>query len=365
MKKIFSALFITGSLVMVLAGCQKNMTNTVLNSPGTVTGFTVSANSVALSSANDSQTVVKFNWQAVNYGYSSIASYTLLVDQPSDTSGAAAWGNAVKVPIQTGGLSQSWLGTDFNHLLNQLGLTPGVPTPIVIRLKADVNQSTGAASTVPTLHSDLAMTVTAYKILLIYPKLYVAGDFLVPNWTQIDQPGWVLSSVKSDGSYEGFLNFPNAGNNFKLCTQLAWNGAYYGWGGTATTLSGASSAGNCYSAGPGYSKVVADVNALTISYTPTSWVIAGDFNNWSVTANKMTFNATTNQWTATGVNLVAGKMWKFVGDAAYNTCFGLDAKGNFVEGNGSVANFTTATTGTYTVTLDLSQGNGNYTYSVK
>jgi len=171
--------------------------------------------------------------------------------------------------------------------------------------------------------------------------------------------------VKSDGSYEGYVNFPNTGNNFKLCTQLSWNGTNYGWGGTATTISGSGSAGNCYFGGPGYCRVVADVNASTISYTPTSWVLAGDFNNWSVTANKMTFNATTNQWTATGVNLVAGKQWKFVGDPNYNSCFGVDSKGNFVFGNGNVANFTTATSGTYTVTLDLSQGNGNYTYSVK
>ncbi len=45
---------------------------------------------------------------------------------------------------------------------------------------------------------------------------------------------------------------------------------------------GAGTAGNCYFGGPGYCKVAVDVSALTISYTPTSWAVAGDFNSWSV-----------------------------------------------------------------------------------
>ena len=56
-----------------------------------------------------------------------------------------------------------------------------------------------------------------------------------------------------------------------------------------TTISGSGSAGNCYFGGPGYCKVAADVNALTISYTPTNWAVAGDFNSWSVSATPMTF----------------------------------------------------------------------------
>ena len=93
--------------------------------------------------------------------------------------------------------------------------------------------------------------------------------------------------------------------------------------------------------------------------------MAGDFNSWTLGANTMTFNATTNQWVATNVSMTAGNQWKFVGDNGWNNCFGSDSKGNFVFGNGSIGNFTVKTTGTYTVTLDLSQGAGNYTYSVK
>jgi len=348
---------------LAITGCKKEETKAVLHSPAAISGFTVSTNTVVLSAANDSATVATFSWPALNYDAVVPVTYTLLVDQPSDTGGTAGWANAIKTTIATGSLKKSWLGTDFNVLLNQLGLTTGVASPVVVRLKADVNQSTGAASAVPSLYSDLSMTVTPYKIVLIYPKLYVAGDFLNPTWTQKDQPGWILASVLSDGSYEGYVNFPNANNNFKLCTQLSWNGTNYGWGGSATTISGSGTAGNCYFAGPGYCRVAADVNKLTISYIQTpQWFVSGDFNGWSKTAGLMTFDATTNLWTVTGVSMTAGDHFKFAGDPGWNSSYGVDAKGN-LKFNGD--NITAAKTGTFTVTLDLSQGAGNYTYSVK
>jgi starch-binding outer membrane protein SusE/F len=349
-------------LACIVYGCKKDDTNAVLNAPETVSGFTTTAPTVVLSGANDSVAVTDFKWQAPGYGFSAATSYTLIFDTPSDTSGTNAWANAIKMTIPANSLEKSFLGMDFNKIMNQLGLPFDVASPIIVRLKSDINQSTGAASTIPSIYSDLSMTVTPYQVILIYPKLYVAGDFLVPNWTQLDQSGWILASVKSDGFYEGYVNFPNAGNNFKLCTLPSWNGINYGWGGSGTTISGSGSAGNCYFGGPGYCKVAADVNAMTISYTPTNWAVAGDFNSWSVSANPMTFSTVTNQWTATNISLTAGSTFKFVGDPGWASSFGLDAKGNLAFGGGNII---AAKSGVFTVTLDLSTGAGNYSYSVK
>ena len=360
MKKI-----ITIALALItLAGCKKDLTEPVLKSPSGLGGFTVNSNTIVLSNANDSAIVAAFKWPATNYGLSVPVTYTLIIDQPSDTNGANAWSNAMKITIATDSLNRSWLGTDFNKLVNQLGLTPGVASPIVVRLASNVNQSNGTTSVVPPLYSDIAMTVTPYKIILIFPKLYLAGDFLVPNWTQKDQPGWILASVKSDNNYEGYVNFPNASNNFKLCTELSWNGTNYGWGGSATTLSGSGSAGNCWFGQIAYARVEADVKNLTIKYTPTSWYVAGDFNSWSTTATPMTFNPATNLWTATGVTMSAGGTFKFVSNSDWNNQYGLDSKGNLLFGNTS-GNIVASKAGTFTVTLDLSQGAGNYTWSLK
>lgn len=359
MRYLFLLIWASG---LLFASCKKDETRAILKAPASPKGFAASASQIVLSSANDSAVVAKFSWEAVDYGFPAAVTYTLLFDVPSDTSGATGWANAMKVTIATDSLSKSWLGTDFNHLLNQMGLDPGVASTVVVRLKADVNQSTGAMSTVPSIFSDLPITVTPYHVVLIYPKLYVAGDFLNPNWTQKDQPGWILASVKSDGNYEGYVNFPNANNNFKLCTQLDWNGTNYGWGTSGTTMSGSGSAGNLWFGGPGYCRVVADTKDLTISYDAEQFRIAGDFNGWSLSATPMTFDASTNLWTATGVSMTAGDKFKFEGNGNWTAELGWDSKSNLIFGGGNII---AAKTGTFTVTLDLSQAAGNYTFSAK
>lgn len=347
-------------LAVVFYSCKKDIDETALTQPAGITGFTTSASQVVLSTGNDSANVVTFKWDAPNYGFTSANTYTLLFDMPSDTSGANAWANAVKVTIGTNELQKSYLGTDFNRLLNQLGLPLGSASTLVVRLNADVNQSTGTVSTVPTLSSTITITVTPYKVVLIFPKLYIAGDFLTPSWTQKDQPGWIIAAPKSDGAYEGYINFTATDNKFKFCSLPSWNGINYGWGTSATTIS--TTGGDLYVAGPAYCKVNVDVNALTISYTPTSWRMAGDFNGWSLSATPMTFSTTTNVWTATNVSLTAGTKFKFEGDANWSTQIGVDAKGNLAN-NGS--DIIVPKTGTFTVTLDLSGGAGNYSYSIK
>jgi len=207
---------------------------------------------------------------------------------------------------------------------------------------------------------DLSMQVTPYHVLLVYPKLYVAGDFLSPGWTPKDQAGWVLACTKNNGVFEGFVNFPNAGNNFKLTSEPDWNGIIYGWGTSGTTMS--KTGGNLWNSGPAYYRISADTTNLTISFDPTQWRLAGDFNGWSLSATPMTFDAGTNLWTATGVSMTTGDKFKFEGNGSWTAEFGLDTKGNLVFSGGNIV---AAKTGTFTVTLDLSQGAGNYSYSVK
>jgi hypothetical protein len=342
-----------------LTACKKDEQQAVLKQGTFLTtassGLTASSTTLVLDSTNAAnKQALTFTWPAVNFNTQVAITYTLQIDTINN--------NFVKPITVTlvNGLSKSYTVADFNALLATRGLTPGVAGQVQARVKADVLQSTGVASTASTVYSNIVtLTVTPYKIILIYPKLYVAGDFLNPTWTPINQPGWILASVNSDGCYEGYINFSNANNLFKLCSQTNWN-FYYGWGTSATTMS--AMGGNLYSSGPVYCRVVADVKGLTISYTNTSWALSGDFNGWSKTANPMTFNPATNQWTATGISLTAGTNFKFLGDPNWNSSYGLDAKGNLTFNGGNIV---VANTGTFTVTLDLSGGAGNYSYSVK
>lgn len=349
-----------GIIFLAFTACKKDEQQAVLKQGTFLTtasaGLSASASTLILDSTNAAgKQAVTFAWPAVNFNTQVAVTYTLQIDTANDNFAKPMTATLVN------GLSKSYTVADLNALLTALGFTPGVAGLVQVRVKADVLQSTGVASTASTVYSNVvSLTVTPYKVVIIYPKLYVAGDFLNPAWTQLNQPGWVLASVKSDGSYEGYINFPNADNNFKLCSVLSWNGINYGWGTSGTTMS--TTGGNLYFAGPAYCKVVADVNALTISYTTTKWTVSGSFNSWSTSATPMTFDATTNQWSVTGVSLTAGDSFKFVGDAAWATNFGLDSKGNLAYNGGNIP---VTKTGVYTITLDLSGGAGAYTYSVK
>ena len=77
----------------------------------------------------------------------------------------------------------------------------------------------------------------------------------------------------------------------------------------------------------------------------------------------MTFDLATNTWTATGLTLAAGTNFKFLSNGDWNNQYGLDSKGNLLLGN-SAGNIPITKAGS-SITLDLSQGAGNYAYSVQ
>src|SRR6186713_1304092 len=132
--RYFKIIGLAGLVALGLSACKKDLTNTVLQSPSGITGFTASASTLVLSTDNDSATVTSFSWQAPSYGFAAAVTYTLYIDIPSDTGGTAGWANAVKVPIPTGSLTRAYLGTDLNRVLNQLGLPFGSPSAVVVRL---------------------------------------------------------------------------------------------------------------------------------------------------------------------------------------------------------------------------------------
>lgn len=368
MKKILNNIQIVSLMACVLFACTKDMTQAVITPPSSITGFTTSVSQLVLSSANDSSNVVTFKWPSLSYGAKVITTYTLQFDIPSDTSGTNAWANAKSISVASD-TQKIFLGTDFNALLvAQMGLATGVPNTIVVRLQSAVNQSTGTASIIPNIYATVSMVVTPYKAVIIYPALLVRGG---NSWhtPTTRTNGYLLTSVKYDGVYEGYLNLPNAdgwgGDAFQLISST--DNKVYGYGSNATTMS--IGGGNLWlTPTPNYMRVIADVNALTISYTPAKFFISGDDNSWSTSATPMTFNATTNQWVATNVNLTSGKTFVFTSNGSYDISFKVDTKGNLIFAGSPTwlgTNIPVSKTGTYTVTLDLSGGAGNYTFSVK
>ena len=369
MKKSLSAVLLMILFSFLFISCEKDVEQKVLLAPAGVPDFTTTAQSLVLSTNTDNSKVVTFKFNKPDYGVKVVPTFTLQFDVPADTTGENAWGKAVDVKLTGDSTEKSYTGKDFNSLLvNQLKLPTGTQSEIVVRLKSEINQPTGDATTVKPVYSVLTMTVTPYQAVIVYPALLVRGG---NSWATpaTRTEGFLLTSVNFNNKYEGYLYLPNAdgwgGDAFKL--ESTTTGKVYGWGTSATTLS--EGGGNLWlSPAPNYMKVNVDLDAMTISYTPVTFYISGDDNSWSTSANPMTYDPSTRKWVANNVSLTAGKKFAFTSNGGYDISYKVNSEGKLVfagppgwTGN----NITVPNTGTFKVTLDLSQGDGKYTYSIE
>lgn len=359
-----------GLFISLLINCTKDPSTNILVDPAaSQMEFKSSANQVVLTQQQDSAYVVKFSFKTLDYGVPLVATHVLQFILASDTAKTDGWAKAIEVKLASDSLSKAFLGTDFNSLLaRQLNLPTGTNSLIAVRLKSDIYQNSGASSSVKSVASTILMTVNPYLAIVEFPALLVKGG---NSWKTPDvrTNGYLLTSAKFDAKYEGYLNLPNAdgwnGDAFTLISTKS--NVSYGWGTDANTLS--VGGGNLWlSPSPKYMKVNVDLDALTIKYIATTFSVTGDDNGWNTAATPMTFDATTNTWVAHNVSLTAGKTFVFTCNGGYDISYKVDADGNLIfagapgwAGN----NIPVKTSGVYTVTLDLSGGDGTYKYSLK
>jgi len=376
MKQLFNSFLVLVLSVVLVSSCKKEASQNIITIPSATTlAFKSSVNSVTLTEEVAASKVVTFSFNAPDYGVKVVPTYILQFDVPADTSGTNPWGNAVDVKLSGDSLHKAFLGSELNTILAaQLLLPTGVNSTIVVRLKTDINQQgTGAPTTVKSLYSVVKMTVNPYRSYVEYPALIVKGGNSWKTPTTRTN-GYLLASSKFNTKYEGYLNLPNAdgwgGDAFQLVSTT--DAKVYGWGTSATTLS-LNGGGLWLTPAPNYMKVNVDLSAMTIAYTPVRFYISGDDNGWSTTSTPMVYNSTTGVWIASNVTLTAGRTFQFTSNGNYDISYKLDKANKALVFAGAptwpkddvVENIPVAKTGVFTVTLDMSGGEGNYTYSVK
>lgn len=373
MKQIFNSFFMLVLATVLLGSCKKEASQNVISIPSASTlAFKSSVSTITLTETLAASKVVNFSFKAANYGIKVVPTYTLQFDVPADTSGANAWANAVDIKLSGDSLNRSFLGAELNTLLAaQLLLPVGVNSTIVVRLKTDLNQNTGLSTNVKPVYSTLSLVVNPYRSYIEYPALLVKGgnSWITPA---VRTNGYLLASSKFNAKYEGFLNLPNAdgwgGDAFQLISTK--DAKVYGWGTSPTTLGVGPTVGGLWlTPAPNYMKVNADLDAMTIAYTPVKFYVTGDDNGWSVSATPMVYNPATGVWVASNVSLTTGKAFQFTANGSYNISYKLDKEGGTLVFAGldvwGGVNIPVSKTGVFTVTLDMSGGEGNYTYSVK
>ena len=349
---------------LLLTACKKDGDNLVLQS-GAFNGnaLSASATQVVLTTNNDNDTVIHFQWPAVNYGPKAAVTYTLQIDKAADTSGVSGWANARTMAAGNNVLAYSFSGKDLNNLANSMGLAPSAANPVAIRIVSKVNQYNGSGSTVPVVYSNtVVVNINPYGL-----SLYVPGGY--QNW----DPGSAPTIGPVDGKaglFEGYVNIVGSGiQYFKYTNAPDWNHINYGDGGNGTFSTDGAAAGLSVPNG-GYYELTANLNSNTWTATATTWGIIGDATpgGWN-NDTQMSYDATNQVWTVTAHMIQAGS-FKFRANNAWSIDFGIDNTGKLVYADNpffgytaGLNNLSVGADGDYTIILDLHIP-GKYTYQL-
>jgi hypothetical protein len=344
MKK-FRIFFIILTAALLVTSCEKDKSGPFLNESAAVPVITAptTGTTMILTEANETQDLAKFTWTLPEYGFTAAVLYALQIDKAGNN-----FADAINVASTTKPEMTVTVG-DFNMKILTIGGNAGELGNYQIRVKATINDSIPAL-----ISSAVALAVTPYEKVIIYPMLYVPGDH---NGWSADNAATGIYSAKSNNIYEGYMWFKDATTGFKLLKVPAWEEANTIGdpvsGGASGTLQIGSWGGNniTCNGGIGYYRIKANLPEKTYSWMKTTWGIIGpgQAGGWDSDSN-LTYDVVTDLWTAT-LNLTAGEI-KFRANDAWTLNYGDDGGDRKLEENG--ANIAVPSAGNYTVTLDLS-----------
>ncbi|WP_426491162.1 SusE domain-containing protein [Hymenobacter sp. 102] len=330
---------------VLLASCEKDEEKVTMQ-PASASALTASTASVVLLQADAAKNAVTYTWTPTSYGYQAAVNYTLQFDKKGGTF-------ASPIEVETGSsTSKTFTTSELNNVLLKLGLAAGNAGQVDVRVKSSISSAVS-----PTYSAASTITATPYSEFILYPQIYVPGSY--QGWAPDKAP--FLASSKSDEKYEGYLNFTDATTMFKFTPARNWDNDF---GDDGTKTGKLKAKGSDISvAGPGYYRFNVDTKGLTYTYTKTAWAIIGSATpgDWS-TETPMTYDATTGVWTVT-TTLKSGAELKFRANNAWDIDMGDNNADGKPEYKGE--NIKSPGAGTYTITLDLSKGEGNYTYSFR
>lgn len=362
MKKILmNVLAISSVTLLMLSSCKKNDA-LVTSNGGKAGALTANVTTLPLNKAmvNDTTTVIRFSFQAANFGYSAAVVNTLQIDADGDN-----WANPTSVTLNNKVYSQGYSTAAFNAILLKLNLPAGVASKVNVRVANAISTS----STVPAAYTNvLSLTVTPFNLT---SWIYVVGQF--QGWS-ISTPDSLIS-VTGNGIYTGVITFPaqtGGSNQFLIVPAKNWNNKYATTANpdTATTSSNYSTE---YVTGGGNNFVLKNkggvyiltinTNANTLTIVPADYysLIGNDFagQNWD-TDNWMKYiNDGNGNWVAT-LPMIApsGGGFKIRQDGQWTNSWGFLHVPDGVTltdatGSTGASNMSIPAAGTYKVTFNM------------
>jgi len=334
MKKLSIIIFIIG--LVGFYSCKKEEDKTTIKVPATAPVLNLAPGEVTLLEA-DKDVLITYTWQAADYGAQVVRGYSLQLDrQGNDFKDAVTLATAASVT------SVSVLTSALNAALLGMEADPAVPDPLQVEFRVQ--------TIVPNYNKDttysnvVQQTITPYYVLIEYPLLGVPGNY--QGWNPADS-STTIASLKSNGKYEGYINFTEAETMFKFTQGPSWD---VNWGddGNDGTLD---PGGADIPAEGGYYRLKVDLPALTYTKLKTTWGLIGDATPGGWDADTpMEFDATAKVWKVT-VDLTAAGI-KFRANGNWDLNYGdTGANGSLEEGGDNIA---VPSAGNYTVELNLS-----------
>jgi len=347
MKKINLIILILVGL-FVLFSCEKDETKVVVGvyTPPAFTAPT-GGSSYVLTEETESATMTTFTWSAADFGFKAAISYSVQFDfTGNDFASPVNLGTTTKLEmaITVGSINQKILLAD-----GPFGVVNSIETRIMAIIK-----SIDKADIDTLFSASLALDITPYEVIIVYPRLFVPGDH--NGWDAADSTSSIWS-IKSNDKYEGYINTTVNPSGFKLLKVPAWEQDNTIGDPDAAGLSGTLQIGDwggnniMITTDPGYHQIKADLNAETYSILRTEWGLIGSSvppYDWSADVD-MTYSALDGVWTVT-LDLVAGDV-KFRANDDWALDYGSDAANGICDQGG--ANIPIDTNGNYTITLDL------------
>jgi len=337
MKKLSIIIFIIG--LVGLFSCKKDETKAEMKTPpvASVLNPVPGGDDLTLLLA-DQDNLIDYSWAAANYGAQVVTTYSLQMDKEGNK-----FGDAVTLGTINSATKVSVLTSSLNAAILAMEADPSVPDPIKVefRVKASVPNYPWDVS----ISNIIKQTITPYYVKVTYPILGVPGSY--QGWNPADS-STSIASVKSNGKYEGYINFPDANTEFKFTQGPSWDN---NWGDTGADGILDPNGDNIKANDAGYYKLNVDLPALTYTKLKTTWGLIGDATpgGWD-SDTPMTYDPTNKVWTVT-VELTAASI-KFRANGNWDLNYGdNNANGGLQEGG---ANIAVPSAGNYTVKLNLS-----------
>ncbi len=355
MKNILKNISVLGAALMTVA-CTTDFEKVVYD-PAQATAAVLAEieSSYVLAVEEASDVAITFTWDEPDFGYSAAVTNNLEFDvEGKDFAGASTL-----TSINLGGeyaITTKDLNSAIMGLLGNYGLDIAANS-FEFRVVSSI-----ADSAAPLYSNVIKSTITPYEGEMVYPFIYVIGDY--NGWSHAQNQ--YLYSVDDDGVYSGLVAFGGAAaNGWKLTGEAGWNNGNWGFENaddftaeqSPVTLydDGGSSDMKIYS--KDYYNFTFDTNTLelTVNASYETWGVVGQFSDWgSVSDTPFTLATETSAagdvdyyLTAT-VDLVANEGWKIRPDNSWGSDMG---PGAFAGGepSGADGNFYVEESGQYAI----------------